>query len=804
MAPSGSVRVGQVGIMTMCLWALGGSGFLELAGFGARDSAYGQAEPAAKPRPAEMGSSRGRDGQKVIRADIRTQKQQRVMTSLSLEPFNCRAPREGLTDYLVDPAVLPALTEAGIEYTVLIEDIQTLIDAERTHIEATNAAGVHGPAEEGGRGLSWFSDYKDYAQIQTYVTGLEAMRPDLATTITAGASLQGRDIYGLRITSSVGTNKPGILIHGLEHAREWVTGMTATYVADRLVRTYDTDPVIHSLLDTYEFYIFPVMNPDGYVHSWTPNNRLWRKNRRSNPGGTFGVDINRNWGYQWGGTWSNGDPASDTYRGPSAFSEPETVAMASFVQSHPNMLMYVDIHNYLQLVLSPWGYTNVLPPDASLFAALDAGIVGAINGTHGRVYVGGPTYTTVYPTNGASNDWVYGVQNVLAWGTECRDTGNFGFLLPANQIIPNAEEVWAGFAWAALWLRDHALYFNFPQGQPVTAQPATSHPFQLDMGRARQFPETGTLRQFARVGYHGPFVESSPVLLAGLRYQSQFPAGACGQTIQYYFQARTTIGDTVYFPPAGPTSPFLARVADVLSVFSDNAETQQGWSYLAADDTATQGRWLRGNPVGTAAQPEDDHTPGAGINCFFTGQGTPGGAVDRADVDGGSTTLTSPSLDLTGRANPKISYWRWYSNHIEPGAAADTFRVSISANNGATWTPVETVGPDGPQTLGGWLHHEFDVKDFVTPTASVRVRFVAEDVGNMSNIEAAVDDFLVTDEPTCPPLCPGDWNGMAGVNSQDFFDFMADFFMLTADFNGSGLTDSQDFFDFVAAFFSGC
>ena len=97
--------------------------------------------------------------------------------------------------------------------------------------------------------------------------------------------------------------------------------MVPMYIADRLVSDYDTDPVIQDLVDRVEFIIVPIVNPDGYVHTWGPD-RLWRKNRRDNGHGTFGVDPNRNWDFGWGGAGSSGITNSETYRGTAPFSEP--------------------------------------------------------------------------------------------------------------------------------------------------------------------------------------------------------------------------------------------------------------------------------------------------------------------------------------------------------------------------------------------------------------------------------------------------------------------------------------------------
>lgn len=199
--------------------------------------------------------------------------------------------------------------------------------------------------------------------------------------------------------------------------------------------------------------------------------------------------------------------------------------------------------------------------------------------------------------------------------------------------------------------------------------------------------------------------------------------------------------------------------------FSDTFETNLGWSPSWAGDDATTGLWTRVNPNGTAAAPEDDHTS-TGTLCFVTGQGTVGGAVGEADVDNGRTTLVSPTLDLTGGGT--ISYWRWYDN--DSGALPNTeeFRVDISNNNGTSWVNVETVGPTGPDTTGGWIQHSFDVSTFVTPTNQVRVRFVAEDLvaNGGSIVEAGVDDFTVT--PTdCNNNCVSDLTDIANSTSED-------------------------------------
>ncbi|RMG43521.1 MAG: exo-alpha-sialidase [Acidobacteria bacterium] len=190
-----------------------------------------------------------------------------------------------------------------------------------------------------------------------------------------------------------------------------------------------------------------------------------------------------------------------------------------------------------------------------------------------------------------------------------------------------------------------------------------------------------------------------------------------------------------------------------------DVETDEGWTVGDPSDTATTGIWERVDPIGTEAQPEDDHTPN-GVYCWVTGQGSPGGSIGENDVDDGRTTLFSPVFDLSGMSDPTIGYWRWYSNDKGSSPGEDVFTVDVSNDGGATWVNVETVGPTGPDTVGGWIYHSFRVADFVTPTANVRLRFIAADEGAGSIVEAAVDDVTVIDCSACGAAVPSEGTGL--------------------------------------------
>jgi len=189
-------------------------------------------------------------------------------------------------------------------------------------------------------------------------------------------------------------------------------------------------------------------------------------------------------------------------------------------------------------------------------------------------------------------------------------------------------------------------------------------------------------------------------------------------------------------------------------------ESDQGFAVGAADDTATTGVWVRVDPVGTQAQPESDHTPGAGTDCYVTGQGVVGGGLGDNDVDGGKTTLYSTTLDLAGMTEPWIGYWRWYSNDTGGAPNDDTLVVDISNDGGENWANVEIVGPSGPGTSGGWYYHSFRVADAATPTSNVVLRFVAADLNEGSVVEAAIDDLVAVDCADCELPIPGEVDGL--------------------------------------------
>jgi len=322
--------------------------------------------------------------------------------------------------------------------------------------------------------------------------------------------------------------------------------------------------------------------------------------------------------------------------------------------------------------------------------------------------------------------------------------------------------------------------FAYPQGLPALVTPAgESVTIQVSPQPGSSFPSDGVRMRVVNEGVT-TVVPMEP--LGGNLYRGAFPPTECTTAISYNFEI--VADGEVFTDPAGPHDA-VSAVSQVVAV-EDFCEVLGTWALSATGDTASAGKWVNADPVGTTAQPEDDHTL-AGSKCFVTGNGTVGGSVGLADVDGGTTTLTSPVFAALGD-EAYVRYWRWYSNNQGSAPNLDSMPVSISNDGGATWVQLELVN----ENAGAWVQKTFRVGDFVAPTATMRLRFVARDLDAGSVVEAAIDDLQVfTYDCTAAPQ--GDINGDGIVNGADLGILLQNWLQPgPTDLNGDGVTSGAD------------
>jgi len=391
------------------------------------------------------------DGQQVVRANV----SEGVLIALDYDVWAHFA--DGV-DVRVNASQLAQLKRMGVEWTVRIPDLQALLDE---HEELLAKAPVWTPKDPL---QNFFSNYQTYPAITAYSSTLADYYSFVPfyDSINNVATPNGQWIHAFAIETGPAT-KPRLYLQAQQHAREWIAYATLLFVVTELIEGYDSgsDADAVTILNYFNIDVVPMVNPDGYLWTWS-NNRLWRKNRKANPGGSFGVDLNRNWQDVYNGQniWctqgASTSPSSDTYCGTSPFSEVESLSASNWFQSQRGNRVVpagIDYHSYSQLVLRPYGNTYNLPPNEAELKACGDGIADAIYDYSGYSYTS-QNSIDLYPTTGTAEAYIYQQTTRFGYTIELRDTGQYGFVLPPAQIIPTGQENYAGFKAFALYVID--------------------------------------------------------------------------------------------------------------------------------------------------------------------------------------------------------------------------------------------------------------------------------------------------------------------------------------------------------------
>ncbi|XP_067897655.1 carboxypeptidase B-like [Heterodontus francisci] len=320
------------------------------------------------------------------------------------------------------------LEESGIEYEVLIENLQAMVEQQLDNKERS-------PTSHS------YIKYNDMNTINDWIVSTVSRNSNLMSLTQIGTSYEGRPIYVIKIGKKASSSKPAIFMDCGIHAREWISPAFCQWFVKEAVSTYGSDSIFTNVLDAMDIFVVPVINVDGYSYTWS-NNRMWRKTRSRIPGSSCrGVDPNRNWDAGWCTVGASTNPCSETYCGPQIESEKEVKAVADFVRLHKkNIKAYLTMHSYSQMCLFPYSYTYDLVPNHNELYSLAKGAISTLASLYGTRYTYGPGATTIYLAAGGSDDWAYDLGIKYSFTFELRDTGRYGFLLPESQIKPTCEE----------------------------------------------------------------------------------------------------------------------------------------------------------------------------------------------------------------------------------------------------------------------------------------------------------------------------------------------------------------------------
>lgn len=315
----------------------------------------------------------------------------------------------------------------GLPYEIMVDDVKE--DFLRRNREPQSAHKLSGAGYPCGNGMPQYTTPANFSlgsmggHLYYYelLDHLDEMYNQFPNLITVKApvdasitTIEGRPVFYVKISDNPTVNEPEpqMLYTAIHHAREPVSMHQLIFYMWYLLENYSSNPLVQQIVNSTELYFIPCINPDGYIENEITDptgGGMWRKNKRNNLDGTFGVDLNRNYGYNWGYDNNGSSPlgVDETYRGTGPFSEPETEMVKNFVNAH-NFKIALNYHTFGNLLIYPWGYIqNLYTPDSALFVNY-----GSMLTEQNRYTFGTANQTVGYVVNGSSDDWMYGEQTI--------------------------------------------------------------------------------------------------------------------------------------------------------------------------------------------------------------------------------------------------------------------------------------------------------------------------------------------------------------------------------------------------------
>ncbi|WP_170152858.1 M14 family zinc carboxypeptidase [Ulvibacter antarcticus] len=632
------------------------------------------------------------------------------LISLGLDIDHYEGDTQNGISFYVNPSELEMLTTSDFTFEITIPDFnayykqQQLLDLEKSS-NVTKSEFTANGFDFGSMG-----GYYTYDEIGAK---LDEMRQDFPNLITAktsiGLSYEGREIWMVKISDNPDSNEGELAAYfdSLHHAREPLSMATNINYMFWLLENYATNPQVQYLIDNRELYFVPVVNPDGYVYNEQTNpdgGGLWRKNRNVNSGGCMGVDLNRNYGFEFAqnGSCASNNECSAAYHGTGPFSEPETIAVRDLIALIQPKTSF-SIHCYGGKFIMPYG--NVTPPDFEIYAEWASSFLSENNYPYGSALemVG-------YNACGTAIDYYYS-EGVYSWTPEL---GLSGFWPPQSQIFDLVDEnVYPMFyqSWIA------GAYLDVQSHNQIgVALPGSS--FELVV-------------EVKNVGVGAASLNSEVVVQSSVSGVSVSPVVAYGDIAARTRQDNNSAPFVITVDPTFSDTSFNL----IISTLQEGVENETSEiiinigekDVLFFDDSESGNLYWTASGVGVDWGAIDDDSY-SGIGCLGDSN------------DGTYATFTqnyfelNEIFDLTSTSFPGISFMAKYS--LGDG---DLLRFQISTDSGTSWQNMTTF------TLSErWKQQFVDLSDY-TSENNVRFRFYLNNVNNSSSDGFYFDDFEVAD-----------------------------------------------------------
>jgi hypothetical protein len=286
--------------------------------------------------------------------------------------------------------------------------------------------GVPSPAAAATDYPVGYTGFHTHAEMVAEVTAIAAAHPTIVRTFSIGESHDGRELLAAKVSDNVAMDEPEpeVLFDGLTHGNEPM-GLEMTLAILRwLTDGHGTDERITGIVNGRETWIVFAVNPDGQRYDYAGGTlRNWRKNRQPNAGTTaVGTDLNRNYGYRWGGSGSSSSASSSRYRGAARFSAPETRAMRDFLASRvvggrQQIRAAISFHEYGRYVMWPYAATTTNLPSDMTAQDRDA-LIALARGMASRNGYRAMQASDLYVASGTTADYLYGTYRIMAFTIE--------------------------------------------------------------------------------------------------------------------------------------------------------------------------------------------------------------------------------------------------------------------------------------------------------------------------------------------------------------------------------------------------
>jgi murein tripeptide amidase MpaA len=634
----------------------------------------------------------------------------------------------GTMEFVAGHFELQQLAIKNIAYQIITDDMAK---------EASERL-AHQSSEAIGFGYGSMGGFYTFQEVLKQLDTMRMVFPNIITMRESiGTTREGRALWMVKISDLPNQNEPNepqVLYTALHHAREPQGMMALMYYMWWLLQNHGEHPEATYLVNNRAMFFIPVMNADGYVYNQTTTpggGGMWRKNRRVNGDGTFGVDPNRNYGPEFMWNAPNGgsstSTSSETYRGTAPFSEPENQAIDNFMRSH-NIKACLNYHTYSNLIIYPWGYQSKENPDSLIYRDFAYELSNSNNYTTGT-----DLQTVGYATRGNSDDYMYGDTSNGKGSTWAMtpEVGSTGFWPSVAEIFPLAIENLNSNKYVALVSGHTTRLREFSM---------TDEDNDTFLERGEQFTFNVKIRNkgFSK-GTNITIGLSADTLIAinSPTVQLQTISALTDSLLQFNGTVKLNAKEGVNFP-------LVISFSDVNGYsWKDTVQLVIGTPTVLLSDDASNGisNWTASGGWNTTTSKY--HTPPASFNE------SPNGTYPSS---ANSTLTKTTGMNLTGYDYVTLQYWTYWA--IEP--SYDFATVEISTNNGSSWSTLRTsimqkgVGSSQPSTAYGYdgytpgltfIFQEINLSNYIGQTVKLRFHTVSD--GGEERDGFFVDDIRV-------------------------------------------------------------